>query len=82
MRKTSRQGMRGFESLQQPKFRTMEAAELVQVHGGYLATVITLSTVTVTPSGGGNDGDDSWSGEDGGGAPPREAPAPAPTTPR
>jgi len=69
MKKLTRHTRSAFESLRQTKFRTMEATELDKVHGGTRTTVITLSTITVTPSGNSNDGDDSWSGEDSGGAP-------------
>ena len=55
--------------MKQLKFRTVEATELESVHGGKMITVVTLSTVTVTPSGSSNDGDDSWAGEDSGGPP-------------
>ena len=66
MRKIRR--VAAFESLNQDKFRTLEAQELSSVHGGKSTT--TLDTITVTPSGGRNDGDDSWDGEDSGSPPP------------
>lgn len=69
MKKLSKRISKGFESLQEPKFRTLESNELDQVHGGKMATVVTLSTITVTPSGNSNDGDDSWEGEDSGAIP-------------
>ena len=64
MKKLSRQTPNTFESIKQPKFRTIEATELERVHGGLMATTITLSTITVTPTGSSNDGDDSYAGED------------------
>ncbi|MBK7537172.1 MAG: hypothetical protein IPI49_17765 [Myxococcales bacterium] len=73
MKKITRTTTTAFESLQQDKFRTLESTELDKVHGGRAATVITLSTITVTPSGSSNDGDDSWSGEDSGGLPPAQS---------
>ena len=70
MKKLAKQTTSAFESLQQTKFRTLEATELNKVYGGVLATTTTLSTISVTPSGNSNDGDDSWKGEDSGAAPP------------
>jgi hypothetical protein len=70
MKKLTRHTKSAFESVRETKFRTLEATELNKVHGGLQATITTLSTVTVTPGGNSNDGDDSWSGEDSGSAPP------------
>ncbi|GEN08096.1 bacteriocin-type signal sequence-containing protein [Myxococcus fulvus] len=53
-----------FESLDDSKFQTLENEELEAVTGGKAAPAgCTLDTFTVTPRGGSNDGDDSYSGE-------------------
>lgn len=67
MRKIRR--VAAFESLNQDKFRTLEAQELSSVRGGK-ESASTLDTMTVTPSGCHNDGGDSWDGEDSGSPPP------------
>ena len=52
----------------------LEANQMNEVFGGRaVGGGCTLDTVTVTPSGSSNDGDDSWSGECTGSLPPAKA---------
>jgi|GEM_PF-4393164 len=54
-----------FERLDNAKFKTLENDQLDAVTGGKSAPAggCTLDTITVTPSGNSNDGNDSWEGE-------------------
>ena len=52
-----------FDDIKSMNNVSLEQGQMNKVFGGKAAAGCTLDTATITPSGGSNDGDDSWSGE-------------------
>lgn len=52
-----------FQDIKEMNDVNLEKSQMNQFFGGGGGSGCTLDTVTVTPSGSANDGDDSWGGE-------------------